>query len=58
VGGRIKNENGIKDSVVCAKALCYCQGGWMDERQIDWIAGERELCRTLTGRNMWLNLKG
>lgn len=32
--------------------------GQMDDRQIDWIAGERELCATLTGRNRWLNLKG
>lgn len=32
--------------------------GQMDERQIDWIAGERELCKTLTGRKRWLNLKG
>lgn len=32
--------------------------GQMDERQTDWIAGERELCKTLTGRNRWLNFKG
>lgn len=31
--------------------------GQMDERQIDWMAGERELCKVLTGRNWWLNLK-
>lgn len=45
------------------RQCCVCESslwlsGWMDERQIDWIAGERELCRTWTGRNMWLNLKG
>lgn len=32
--------------------------GQMDERRIDWIAGERELCKVLTGRNRWLDLKG
>lgn len=31
--------------------------GQMDERQIDWMAGERELCKVLTGRNWWLNFK-
>lgn len=31
--------------------------GQMDERQIDWMAGERESCKVLTGRNWWLNLK-
>lgn len=31
--------------------------GQMDERQIDWMVGERELCKVLTGRNWWLNLK-
>lgn len=32
--------------------------GQMDERQTDWIAGERELCKALTERNRWLNFKG
>lgn len=32
--------------------------GQMDERQIDRISGERELCKTLTGKKRWLNLKG
>lgn len=32
--------------------------GQMDGRQTDWIAGERELCKTLTGRTRWLNFKG
>lgn len=51
---RIRTENGGRKR---GKAVLLLSGQ-MDDRQTDWIAGERELCKTLTGRNRWLNFKG
>lgn len=51
---RIRTEKGGRKR---GKAVLLLSGQ-MDERQTDWIAGEREICKTLTGRNRWLNFKG